>query len=84
MCGGLKPVESEHSTSEPFDAQDELKLRPPKEKAFHAGLNSLWENVTKRRKSFLQGLKPVEQTHFTSALKHRPPEEKGFCAGLKR
>ena len=25
--------------------------------------------------SFLQGLKPVESTQFTSALKHRPPKE---------
>jgi hypothetical protein len=33
------------------------------------------KSVTKRRKSFLQGLKPVESTPFTSALKHRPPEE---------
>ena len=29
----------------------------------------------KRRKSFLQGLKPVESTQFTAALKHRPPKE---------
>jgi hypothetical protein len=43
-----------------------------------ARLNRLRKNATKRRKGFLQGLKPVESTQFTSALKHRPPEEKGF------
>jgi hypothetical protein len=41
------------------------------------------------KKSFLQGLKPVESTQFTSApfeaqeeLKHRPPEEKDFFRSL--
>ena len=32
-------------------------------------------------KSFLQGLKPIESTQFTSALKHRPPKEKDFFPG---
>jgi putative membrane protein insertion efficiency factor len=40
-----------------------------------ARLNSLRENITKQRKSFLQGLKPVEITHFTSELKLRPPKD---------
>jgi hypothetical protein len=39
-------------------------------------LNMLRKNATTRRKSFLQGLKPVGIAQFTSALKHRPPEEK--------
>src|SRR5271155_3147300 len=30
------------------------------------------------KKRSLQGLKPIENTQFTSALKHRPPEEKDF------
>ena len=34
------------------------------------------ENATKRGKSFLQGLKPIESTQFASGLKPRPPEEK--------
>jgi hypothetical protein len=38
----------------------------------------LRKNAAKERKSFLQGLKPVESTQFTSALKHRPPEERVF------
>jgi hypothetical protein len=38
--------------------------------------------MQQRRKSFLQGLKPVESTQFTSALKHRPPEEKDFFRSL--
>ncbi len=42
----------------------------------------LRKNATKRGKGFLQGLKPVESTQFTSALKHRPPEEKDFSRGL--
>ena len=42
----------------------------------------LRKNATKRGKSFLQGLKPVESTQFTSALKHRPPEEKDFFRSL--
>jgi hypothetical protein len=33
-------------------------------------------------KNFLQGLKPVESTQFTSALKHRPPKEKDFSRSL--
>jgi hypothetical protein len=48
-------------------------------------LNRLRKNATKAGKGFLQGLKPVESTQFTSApfeaqdeLKHRPPEEKDF------
>jgi hypothetical protein len=41
------------------------------------------ENVTKRGKNFLQGLKPAESTQFTSVLKHRPPEEKDFFHSLK-
>jgi hypothetical protein len=32
-------------------------------------LNRLRKNATKLRKSFLQGLKPVESKHFTSELK---------------
>jgi hypothetical protein len=47
-----------------------------------ASLNGLRKNATKRRKSPLQGLKPIENTQFTSALKHRPPEEKDFFRGL--
>jgi len=49
----------------------------------------LRKNATTRRKSFLQGLKPVGIAQFTSALKHRPPEEKcyttkkSFLQGLK-
>jgi hypothetical protein len=43
-----------------------------------ARLNKLRKNATKRGKSFLQGLKPVESEQSTSALKHRPPEEKDF------
>jgi hypothetical protein len=31
--------------------------------------------------SFLQGLKPVESTWFTSTLKHRPPKEKDLRQG---
>jgi hypothetical protein len=31
---GLKPVESTQLTSAPFEAQDELKHRPPEEKDF--------------------------------------------------
>jgi hypothetical protein len=42
----------------------------------------LRKNATKRRKSFLQGLKPFESTQFTSALKHRPPEERDFLGNL--
>jgi hypothetical protein len=38
----------------------------------------LGKNAAKRGESFLQGLKPVGSTQFTSALKHRPPEEKDF------
>jgi hypothetical protein len=45
-------------------------------------LNRLRKNATKRGKGFLQGLKPVESTQFTSALKHRPPEEKDFFRSL--
>jgi hypothetical protein len=45
-------------------------------------LNRLRKNATKRGKSFLQGLKPVESTQFTSALKHRPPEEKDSFRSL--
>src|SRR5277367_233391 len=41
-------------------------------------LNRLRKNPTNLSKSFLQRLKPVESTQFTSALKHRPPEEKDF------
>jgi hypothetical protein len=38
--------------------------------------------------SFLQGLKPVESTQFTSALKRRPPEadllkKKAFSAACE-
>jgi uncharacterized protein len=40
-----------------------------------ARLDSLRENITKQRKSFLQGLKPVEITDFTSELKLRPPKD---------
>jgi hypothetical protein len=49
-----------------------------------ARLSGLRKNATKRRKSFLQGLKPVESTRRTSALKHRPPEEKDFFRSLRR
>jgi hypothetical protein len=41
-------------------------------------MHDVAKNAAKRGKSFLQGLKPVESTQFTSALKHRPPKEKGF------
>jgi hypothetical protein len=47
---------------------------------FAVRLTRLRKSATKGRKSFLQGLKPVESTQFTSALKHRPPEEKTFSA----
>jgi hypothetical protein len=39
---------------------------------------TLRKNAAKRGKNFLQGLKPDDNTQFTSALKHRPPEEKDF------
>jgi len=49
--------------------------------------HGLRKNAAKRGKSFLQGLKPVESTLFTSApfeaqdeLKHRPPKEKTSSA----
>jgi hypothetical protein len=35
---GLKPVESTQFTSAPFEAQDELKHRPPEEKDFFRSL----------------------------------------------
>ena len=41
-----------------------------------ASLNQVAENATTERKSFLQGLKPVECEHSTSELKLRPPKEK--------
>jgi hypothetical protein len=44
--------------------------------------HELRKNIAKRGKSFLQGLKPDENTQFTSALKHRPPEEKDFSRSL--
>jgi len=44
----------------------------------HVDMHDVAKNAAKRGKSFLQGLKPVESTQFTSALKHRPPKEKGF------
>jgi hypothetical protein len=44
---------------------------------FLAGRGKMRQN---EGKSFLQGLKPVESTQFTSALKHRPPEEKTLSA----
>jgi hypothetical protein len=34
----LKPVESMQFTSAPFEAQDELKHRPPEEKGFFRSL----------------------------------------------
>jgi hypothetical protein len=39
-------------------------------------LVDMHEAAGKSRKKFLQGLKPDENTQFTSALKHRPPKEK--------
>jgi hypothetical protein len=40
------------------------------------------EKYNKRGKSFLQGLKPVEGTEFTSVLKHRLPEEEDFSRSV--
>ena len=48
--------------------------------AMEQSAHRLWENAAKRGKSFLQGLKPVGSTLFTSALKRRPPKEKAFFA----
>jgi hypothetical protein len=40
LLQGLKPVESTQFTSAPFEAQDELKHRPPEEKDFFRNLQS--------------------------------------------
>jgi hypothetical protein len=56
--------------------------RPARQQLPRQRFSRVRRNSSKRGESFLQGLKPVESTQFTSALKHRPPEEKDFFRSL--